>query len=112
MVGLIIRESELGTRPNERTNARALVHLVSHAAAAAVAATRQPLPPSPFAFVFVPPSFLPSFFTLRARALLQFPVGVQGQAAFLRQKDRQREGQRARMGNNSIDYKTAEKTMR
>ena len=104
MAGLIIRESELGTRPNERT---LLVHLVSHAAA-----TRQPLPPSPFAFVFVPPSFLPSFFTLRARALLQFPVGVQGQAAFLRQKDRQREGQRARMGNNSIDYKTAEKTMR
>ena len=29
MAGLIIRESELGTRPNERT---LLVHLVSHAA--------------------------------------------------------------------------------
>ena len=50
----------------------------------------------------LPPSFLRSFVrSLRARALLQFPVGVQGQAAFLRQNQKDRPTDRPRQRDSA-----------
>ena len=89
MAGLIIRESELGTRPLLKPSCTSYRMPQWHRSSL----QPQPLPPTPFAFR----SFAAASCARRERALLQFPVGgggggVQGQAAFLRQKDRQTEG--------------------
>ena len=90
MVGLIIRESELGTRPNERT---LLVHLVYR------------MPPQPGnrchrrrSRSCLPPSFVRSFAS-RARApFYSFPSAFRGKQHFsARRTDRQRQRDSARV---------------